>query len=359
MYLDDVKQSLQRKGGHLTWYGGDAQERQVLVAGTSDEARRAFFAFMDRWQAFDCISLHPMITAAAGGRPFRFVRDCEQGLPPYPVTAFELKYGSGRFVLVLERSPVTQPVYCWAYHMKQEALKRPGVKSGTKVEDKVIEASGWREIVGAKYAVGLSILFGDAGRYEFLDSVVAYFTDGAGGVLTSPILREHWSKEDEHRLASSIADVAARGLTAVGTVLNLLACRNVEIEEKQVSAALQKARARRNREPLITYRTLKVSLPKKTFQAAADRALAADELERRLKAEHSVAGHIADYTERGLFGKYKGRFWIPDHTRGSREAGKVIKTGYLLRPEDPVQIRGEAADVLTTQDAQVAQEMRS
>ena len=41
---------------------------------------------------------------------------------------------------------------------------------------------------------------------------------------------------------------------------------------------------------------------------------------------HGVIGHYATYGTEGrglLFGKYAGRFWIPPHVRGSKEAGEV------------------------------------
>jgi hypothetical protein len=50
---------------------------------------------------------------------------------------------------------------------------------------------------------------------------------------------------------------------------------------------------------------------------------------------HSCRGHVRDCTERGLFGNpgLKGRYWIPDHERGSRDEGVVIKD-YRVGPEN-------------------------
>jgi hypothetical protein len=42
----------------------------------------------------------------------------------------------------------------------------------------------------------------------------------------------------------------------------------------------------------------------------------------------SVRGHFATYGQDGrglLFGKYAGRYWIPQHARGSAEHGVVAQ----------------------------------
>jgi hypothetical protein len=51
----------------------------------------------------------------------------------------------------------------------------------------------------------------------------------------------------------------------------------------------------------------------------------------------SVVGHFARYGVDGrglLFGKYAGRFWIPQHARGKKELG-VNVNDYDLKPVAP------------------------
>jgi len=45
------------------------------------------------------------------------------------------------------------------------------------------------------------------------------------------------------------------------------------------------------------------------------------------RAMHICRGHFAKYGEEsaGLFGKYHGTFWIPQHTRGSKAYGEIVK----------------------------------
>jgi len=53
------------------------------------------------------------------------------------------------------------------------------------------------------------------------------------------------------------------------------------------------------------------------------------------RALHICRGHFAHYgEERPLFGKYTGTFWIPDHVRGTTEAGTVNKE-YDVQPPTP------------------------
>ena len=55
---------------------------------------------------------------------------------------------------------------------------------------------------------------------------------------------------------------------------------------------------------------------------------------------HLVRGHFATYTEdRKLFGKYTGRFWIPQHNRGSAAFGEVKKR-YTVAATDEHSLAG-------------------
>jgi len=49
------------------------------------------------------------------------------------------------------------------------------------------------------------------------------------------------------------------------------------------------------------------------------------------RALHICRGHFATYTERPLFGKYRGTFWVPMHVRGAVEAGRTTKD-YTVTP---------------------------
>jgi ribosomal protein S19 len=46
---------------------------------------------------------------------------------------------------------------------------------------------------------------------------------------------------------------------------------------------------------------------------------------------HMCRGHYRHYVDKGLFGKYYGRFWIQDHVRGNKKKGMLVKD-YNIRP---------------------------
>lgn len=107
--------------------------------------------------------------------------------------------------------------------------------------------------------------------------------------------------------------------------LNFLNCRNVEIVEPS------RPRAERRR------------IERTGMRVSTINAFPAGRSGSRLNAnpEHgvpltSVRGHFArygpGYGRKLLFGKYAGRFWIPQFARGSKEHGEV-EHDYVLRPE--------------------------
>lgn len=81
-------------------------------------------------------------------------------------------------------------------------------------------------------------------------------------------------------------------------------------------------RKRKSTLPLVETRIIVIKEMKR--RAQNDRHLPRDS-EPSSMPFHSVRGHWADYREKGLFGKYKGLFWIPAHTRGDLEHGEIKK----------------------------------
>lgn len=103
--------------------------------------------------------------------------------------------------------------------------------------------------------------------------------------------------------------------------LSFLHCKNVAQVENAQSFKLQRARMRRGKPPLVTYRTLEIN-PMKEILRTEGRS---EEVGLK-RALHICRGHFASYTEdKKLFGRITGRFWIPAHVRGSKEVGEVKK----------------------------------
>jgi hypothetical protein len=97
-------------------------------------------------------------------------------------------------------------------------------------------------------------------------------------------------------------------------------CRNVTLRSEEKPAQLLKRQIARGR-PQVTYKVLEIT-PMKGILKKAGAENAHTGLRRAL---HICRGHFAAYEDKGLFGKYRGRFWIPQHLRGSQEAGLVVK----------------------------------
>jgi hypothetical protein len=110
---------------------------------------------------------------------------------------------------------------------------------------------------------------------------------------------------------------------------SLLNCKNVAVRQSNPPARLSKAHAKRRGSPLVTFKTLEIEPMKAVLRAdgkSAEVGLA--------RALHICRGHFATYEEgKGLFGKYTGRFWIPNHVRGNRENGVVVKDYSLKAPK--------------------------
>ena len=99
--------------------------------------------------------------------------------------------------------------------------------------------------------------------------------------------------------------------------LALLNCRNVKtVDVPPQPAPILKQRAKKGI-PYIQYKTLEVT-PLRTVRQGGTRK---DETPEP-KALHFVRGHFKDFSDKGLFGKYKGVYWWDSQVRG--DAGKGI-----------------------------------
>lgn len=98
-------------------------------------------------------------------------------------------------------------------------------------------------------------------------------------------------------------------------------CKNVRRVENLPDEKLQKARERKGKDPLTKFYTLEINPMKEVLRKEGQ--VSKNGLARAL---HICRGHFAHYTEeRPLFGKVSGRFWVPAHVRGSKDAGEVKK----------------------------------
>lgn len=124
----------------------------------------------------------------------------------------------------------------------------------------------------------------------------------------------------DERLISDARRQATTNLFVPFLALSFLHCKNVQMVKNPESPQLQKARRRRGKLPLLRWHTLTIE-PVRRIVAAANSGNPA----LTPKALHICRGHFKDFSERGLFGKYKGLYWWDAQMRGTSKRGTVLK----------------------------------
>lgn len=120
--------------------------------------------------------------------------------------------------------------------------------------------------------------------------------------------------------------------TALLTI-SFLHCRNVTLQEVRPPGKpltnQQRRRGERPRAPL-SYHVLDIRPMREVLRSQGQESQVGSR-----KALHICRGHFAHYGERGLFGKYQGTFWRPQHVRGSAERGVQQKDYRISLPTPP------------------------
>jgi hypothetical protein len=112
--------------------------------------------------------------------------------------------------------------------------------------------------------------------------------------------------------------------------MNLLNCKNVETERVIVPAPVRKKRLKKGY-PEIEWKRLVVHVGKERIPIRYEANPQKGPPQTRL---HVCRGHFRTYTtEAPLFGKYTGRYWIPQHTRGTKSLGEIHKV-YDIHKEE-------------------------
>lgn len=128
----------------------------------------------------------------------------------------------------------------------------------------------------------------------------------------------------DYKVLGNDAGTAAIGLQTIG----FMNCRNVEKVDATATEGPTAKWCRRQRVPALTYRVIQIDAqPSRKKRCASDCA----EGGGPSTALHICRGHFAHYVDdgvsQGLFGRGQfGTFWVPSHTRGSLEHGRVVST---------------------------------
>lgn len=117
-----------------------------------------------------------------------------------------------------------------------------------------------------------------------------------------------------------------RAMATVWTSLSFMHCKNINIEKSApIPSKLQKSRLLKGKHSLLRHHTIIVS---PTSSIKPIKGESKEETESR--ALHICRGHFKKFDEHALFGKHKGTYWWPMHSRGSMEHGKIMKDYAVL-----------------------------
>lgn len=154
---------------------------------------------------------------------------------------------------------------------------------------------------------------------------------GVVGVMEDGSYTDFWFSDMTGAISKDESNQIG-GATLVGwTALAMLNCQNIDTVKHDAPEAFQKARARRNKLPLVSYRTIKVNL-EKTPRSIGSAALPEVDAEGRPVRLHQKRGHIKNYNKgNGLFGKYKGIWYWGPQLAGSGSEGVVV-SDYEVSP---------------------------
>lgn len=120
-------------------------------------------------------------------------------------------------------------------------------------------------------------------------------------------------------------DGAVAGTAFIMKTMAIINCKNVELEEEEPDAKLQKSRKRKGKLPLLSRHRVMI------IPSAAQRKKGHAPQELWKNRAHTVRGHFKTFTEDApLLGKITGTFWWSPFARGSVTEG-VIEKEYELK----------------------------
>ena len=331
MFIDRIKERPPIKFMHFQQDRSQVFDREYCQRLEDD-----FYNNIDNAVAFNLNSIVGAYLSAKESKEsgFSISRDVFAAIPPYPTTWTEHKHPTGGTVgcLLGTRSVPDMPIFVH----KNALVATPAPTSSEHLGYISVETSAEPDDlveISPSYSVTMTVVI------ELEKGVIATHYPGASYLVAKdgmPLTRLLSPVQEAHIKANSGA-AEWTVLFPLGFIsfyaFNLLACKNVQERLVPVSRGLQKARIRRNKPPMTEYRVLEIKTPIKqcvvTEQELKDAAR--ERVETRF---HAVRGHFANYSEdKPLFGKLSGRFWVPAHVRGSKDAGEIKKDYRITTPE--------------------------
>lgn len=158
------------------------------------------------------------------------------------------------------------------------------------------------------------------------------FHIGVTAVAEDGALHDFWLSHGTSAISQRESMQLGLASLVAWTAIAMMNCDNIDTVEHTTPEPFNRARTRRGKLPLVSYRTIQVNVDKTPASIAAAQLPSVDEFG---VARHQKRGHMKDYRKgNGLFGKYKGLWYWGSTIAGSAEAGVVV-ADYQLKKETP------------------------
>jgi hypothetical protein len=218
---------------------------------------------------------------------------------------------------------------CLVYNMTYNYLKPNGMLAAcldfslTKVFRPI--KSLQNDVLYGEVRTMLCAQSGDkAGQYMSIGQYFEYISDDP-----RPYTLEGKTYMDKSERADMVWSMFVLLDVGFRKTMQLLSCRNILLKQVELPEKVARKRSKLKK-PYFEQYTITVdptSLPKGVSVEKANQDLWNNRA-------HDCRGHVREYGIGGkgkLFGKYTGRFWVPPHSRGSKEEG-IIEKNYEFAP---------------------------
>lgn len=170
-----------------------------------------------------------------------------------------------------------------------------------------------------EWAVSLTLVIGGKHREPFIAANVVFMLDDEG--LTPIGKKFSITLMQEPKNHDHVAEIVQSMVALVCYAMSLMNCKNITLQDVVTSPSKHHPKMNRKRE--IIFKVLMIDQMGKKQRKKSEGE--GPKLEK-FKRLHVCRGHMADYRKgNGLFGKYKGIFFVPAHVRGTPRDGIVVK----------------------------------
>jgi hypothetical protein len=214
-----------------------------------------------------------------------------------------------------------------------QKLTQKFVSDATKLPRlRLVDEVDWSRVEGSKYfyCVTAFVVAEVQNQCAAPLTTFTFALNDQGQFLTSGMHIEaigmKGDPEDIHK-ASGI--IMGEAIFPTFLALTFIHCRNIQTVQPQREGKFQKIWFQKTGKPLVRYHEIQLTPIRKIIEGEGNLAGVGMK-----KALHTVRGHFVHYGEKygtgKLFGKYDGRYFVPQHARGDLKSGE-IKQSYNVK----------------------------